>query len=102
MPAPPPPSRRRRRSPRSPRSSSPCAPAIAPPSPSSPPASPASCTRSLARARVADAADVVQDVFLTAYERLGELREPAAFPGWLLQIARNRAVDLSRAPRPVE
>src|SRR5262249_25561987 len=44
----------------------------------------------LARVRVADAADVVQDVFLTAYERLGELREPAAFPGWLLQIARNR------------
>ncbi len=54
----------------------------------------------LARVRPADAADVVQDVFLLAYERLAELREPAAFPGWLLQIARNRAVDRARAPRP--
>jgi RNA polymerase sigma-70 factor (ECF subfamily) len=47
----------------------------------------------LARVRFADAHDVVQDVFLIAYERLGELREPAAFPGWLMQIARRRAVD---------
>ena len=54
----------------------------------------------LARVRAADAGDVVQDVFLVAYERLGELREPAAFPGWLVQIARNRAVDRARAPRP--
>lgn len=56
----------------------------------------------LARVSAADAADVVQDVFLVAYERLGELREPAAFPGWLLQIARNRATDRAREPRPVE
>ncbi|HTJ40693.1 MAG TPA: sigma-70 family RNA polymerase sigma factor [Kofleriaceae bacterium] len=56
----------------------------------------------LARVRPADAADVVQDVFLVAYERLDELREAAAFPGWLLQIARNRATDRAREPRPVE
>jgi RNA polymerase sigma-70 factor, ECF subfamily len=56
----------------------------------------------LARVPVADAADVVQDVFLLAYERLAELREPAAFPGWLLQIARHRAVDAARRPRPTE
>lgn len=56
----------------------------------------------LARVRPADAADVVQDVFLVAYERLAELREPAAFPGWLLQIARHRAVDRAREPRPAE
>ena len=56
----------------------------------------------LARVRPADAADVVQDVFLIAYERLAELREPAAFPGWLLQIARNRAVDRAREPRPAD
>jgi RNA polymerase sigma-70 factor (ECF subfamily) len=56
----------------------------------------------LARVRPADAADVVQDVFLVAYERIDELREPAAFPGWLLQIARHRAVDRAREPRPVD
>jgi RNA polymerase sigma-70 factor (ECF subfamily) len=56
----------------------------------------------LARVRAADAGDVVQDVFLVAYERLGELRDPAAFPGWLVQIARNRAVDRARAPRGVD
>jgi len=56
----------------------------------------------LARVPFADAGDVTQDVFLLAYERLAELREPAAFPGWLLQIARNRAVDHARAPRAVE
>jgi RNA polymerase sigma-70 factor (ECF subfamily) len=53
----------------------------------------------LARVRAADAGDVVQDVFLVAWERLDELREPAAFPGWLVQIARHRAVDRARAPR---
>ena len=37
--------------------------------------------------------DLVQDVFLTAYTRLGELRDPAAFGGWLATIARNRATD---------
>jgi RNA polymerase sigma-70 factor (ECF subfamily) len=56
----------------------------------------------LARVRPADAADVVQDVFLIAFERLAALREPAAFPGWLLQIARNRAVDRAREPRPAD
>jgi RNA polymerase sigma-70 factor (ECF subfamily) len=56
----------------------------------------------LARVNVSDAGDVVQDVFLIAYERLAELREPAAFPGWLLQIARHRAVDHARLPRTAE
>lgn len=51
----------------------------------------------LARVRFADVHDVVQDVFLIAYERLSELREPAAFPGWLMQIARRRAVDTAVA-----
>jgi len=52
----------------------------------------------LARVPPADAADLVQDVFLAAYERLHTLREPAAFPGWILAIARNRASDHRRAP----
>jgi RNA polymerase sigma factor (sigma-70 family) len=32
------------------------------------------------------AQDVVQEAFITAYERLDDLREPAAFPRWLRRI----------------
>jgi RNA polymerase sigma-70 factor (ECF subfamily) len=39
--------------------------------------------------RSADADDVVQDTFVIALNRLGELREPAAFRGWLARIAMN-------------
>ena len=56
----------------------------------------------LARASYRDAADLVQDTFATALERLPQLADPAAFPGWLLAIARNRAIDHLRARRPVE
>ena len=45
---------------------------------------------------------MVQDVFMTAYQRLGELREPAAFGGWLAAIARNRAADHGRRLVPVQ
>jgi len=48
----------------------------------------------VALARVAspaDADDVVQDVFLTAFAKLRGLREAEAFGGWLATIARNRA-----------
>ncbi len=43
--------------------------------------------------------DLVQDVFLAALRKLGSLREPAAFAGWLLAIARNRANDFHRRAR---
>jgi RNA polymerase sigma-70 factor (ECF subfamily) len=43
-----------------------------------------------------DVDDLVQDVFLAAYTRIGELRDPAAFGGWLATIARNRATDYFR------
>jgi RNA polymerase sigma-70 factor, ECF subfamily len=43
-----------------------------------------------------DVDDVVHDVFVTALERLGDLREPAAFGGWLATIARHRATDQRR------
>lgn len=56
----------------------------------------------LARVAYADAADVVQDVFAAALERLPQLAEPAAFPGWLLAIARNRAIDHVRGQRPTD
>lgn len=56
----------------------------------------------LARVRFRDAADLVQDVFVTALERLPQLGEPAAFPGWLLTIARNKSIDHLRGQRPTD
>ncbi len=47
----------------------------------------------LARLSPADADDEVQEVFLHAMKRLGDLREPAAFGGWICAIARRRALD---------
>jgi len=49
-----------------------------------------------------DVDDLVQDVFLTAYARIGELREPEAFGGWIAAIARNRATDHLRRSHPQE
>jgi RNA polymerase sigma-70 factor (ECF subfamily) len=53
----------------------------------------------LARVGRQDVDDLVQDVFLTAWRRLGALRDPAAFGGWLATIARNRATDFHRRHR---
>lgn len=53
----------------------------------------------LAAALVSDsglAEDVVQEAFATAVLRLGELRDPAAFPGWLRQIVRTHANRVTR------
>ena len=46
-------------------------------------------TRVLGRSAEAD--DVVQDTFVVALDRLGDLREPAAFRGWVARIAMNEA-----------
>ena len=54
----------------------------------------------LAQVPRAAADDLVQDVFVVALERIGELRDAEAFGGWLAQIARHRAVDHLRARRP--
>ena len=43
-----------------------------------------------------DVDDLVQDVFVTAYTRIRELRDAAAFGGWLATITRNRATDYLR------
>jgi len=48
-----------------------------------------------------DVDDLVQEVFLTAYTRIRELRDPAAFGGWIATIARNRATDYLRHAREV-
>jgi RNA polymerase sigma factor (sigma-70 family) len=44
----------------------------------------------------ADAQDAVQDTFLIALAHLSELRDPAAFAGWLLAILRNQCLQLLR------
>jgi RNA polymerase sigma-70 factor (ECF subfamily) len=57
----------------------------------------------LSRVPRGDVEDLVQDVFITVYRRLGTLRNPAAFAGWLGMITRNRATDhLRRATRTEE
>jgi RNA polymerase sigma-70 factor (ECF subfamily) len=56
----------------------------------------------LARLAPADAEDQVQEVFLTAWRKLGQLDDPSVFGGWLATIARNRAVDVHRRRRPTE
>lgn len=44
----------------------------------------------------ADAEDVVQDVFLSAYRSLSSLRDPGLFRAWLYRIALNRVRDFMR------
>jgi RNA polymerase sigma-70 factor, ECF subfamily len=56
----------------------------------------------LSRVAYADVRDLVQDVFLIGLDRLPSLREPAAFGGWILAIARNRATDHHRRDRTGE
>lgn len=51
----------------------------------------------LGRLAASDVDDVVQEVFITAYQKLQMLREPAAFAGWIARIARNRAEDSRRS-----
>lgn len=50
----------------------------------------------LAHVSYDDAEDLMQDVFVRALEQLPVLRQPAAFPGWLLTIARRLATDHQR------
>lgn len=56
----------------------------------------------LARVPPSEAADLVQEVFLTALRKLETLRAANAFGGWLAMIARNRAVDYYRRAEDTE
>ncbi|WP_110590456.1 RNA polymerase sigma factor [Microbacterium suaedae] len=47
----------------------------------------------------ADVDDVVQDAFITAWERLPDLDEPAKVKSWLMRITSRKAVDRIRALR---
>lgn len=51
-------------------------------------------------ASTGDAEDIVQEVFVTAWRRLPEIREDAAMVGWLYRTTTNRCVNLLRRRRP--
>lgn len=44
----------------------------------------------------ADADDVLQEVFLTAYQKFSQLKNQDAFQAWLISIARNKCSDYFR------
>ena len=56
----------------------------------------------LARVPYAEVSDLVQDVFLSAFRKLGALRDAARFGPWVAIIARNRAADFYRRARETE
>ena len=56
----------------------------------------------LARVPHDDVQDIVQDVFLAAYNNLHTLRDRKVIGGWLASIARNRAAEFYRQTRPTE
>lgn len=47
----------------------------------------------------AEAMDIVQETFITAYERLSDLKDPEALGTWLSRIARNAALMRLRKNR---
>lgn len=53
----------------------------------------------LARVPYGEVSDLVQDVFLLAFERLATLHDKRLFGPWLAMIARNRAMDFHRRAR---
>jgi RNA polymerase sigma factor (sigma-70 family) len=48
------------------------------------------------RLQASDADDVNQTVWLRLVERLGDVRDPRALPGWLAAIARNESLQVIR------
>lgn len=46
-----------------------------------------------------DAEDLAQDVFMRAYERIGDLKNPDRFSSWLYGIALNRCRDYAKNVR---
>lgn len=56
----------------------------------------------LARVPPGEVDDLVQDVFLSAYQNLPALRDPNAVGAWLAIIARNGATEFYRRARPSE
>jgi RNA polymerase sigma-70 factor (ECF subfamily) len=52
-----------------------------------------------ATAHLASAEDLAQDVFLRAYQKLGQLRDDERFMPWLCEIARRAGHDWRRSAR---
>ena len=50
----------------------------------------------LSRVPYAEVDDMVQEVFLTAFKSISSLRDKDAVGAWLMAIARNRAIFMSR------
>ena len=48
-----------------------------------------------------DAADLTQDIFVRAYEKLGSLHDGQAFHAWITRLAVNMAHDRARRRRPL-
>ena len=44
----------------------------------------------------ADAEDVLQEVYLAAYQKFPQLKHPTAFKAWILKIAQNKCYDYFR------
>lgn len=58
-----------------------------------------SCAERYVRFRLssrADADDVLQEVFLAAYQKFPQLKDKGAFKAWLISIARNKCSDYFR------
>jgi RNA polymerase sigma factor (sigma-70 family) len=53
------------------------------------------------RLQGSDAEDVVQTVWLRLVEHLGEIRQPAALPGWIVTTARNECLHVIRNAKHV-
>ena len=53
----------------------------------------------LSRVPAGEADDLVQEVFLQAWQKLPTLKDPSAFRPWLAAIARRKSVDYLRARR---
>ncbi len=49
----------------------------------------------------ADAGDAVQEGFLRAWQRLGDLQDPEKFGPWVCNIVRNRSLDVRRRGKHV-
>lgn len=45
--------------------------------------------------------DIMQDTYLKAFASLSQLKDPAAFRGWIKRIAHNKTVDYLRKTKPV-
>lgn len=48
----------------------------------------------------AEVDDVVQESFITAWQRLPELDDPGKVKSWLMRISSRKAIDRARAHRP--